>query len=809
MRSEGPPFAAPSLTVWVGPRRYVFAPGRDVVVGYGPRCDIPLEGPGNPAAPPTPRAEVVLRFTDAQWMAIDRSPDGSVGVFVDGARVPSVAIHDGQSIAIGDPRRGPRLVFRVGAATGPLGRPPAPPRRPRHPPQPPRFPPPPAPPPPDLRVPTERATEQIRIAPQHHTDLPGGRTPSRPAPPPAPSPPASSQPPARPSQAPRPSSRTGEGNSTCRLPLRPGARTTGVAAYQLGLTIDGHEMLAAISFTARPGTLTAVTGPSAHRNSALLALLAGGRERTSGQVTVDGHDVHAEPESMRTRIGAVTREECLHAQLTVEQVLGYTAELRLPPDTAPEHRDRVVDQVLEELDLTPHRATRIGRLPPGVRRCASLAVELITRPTLLVVDEPGAGLDAAQENHVMAMLRRQADIGCAVVVAVSAQYSAASPGNLTMCDQLLVLTATGTAAFLGTPPQIHPAMGTTDFGEVLARVSADPVGAHRAYRSRQQATAGGRAPTSPPEVAAPWPATARLPLQRQISTLTRRQIRLLFVDRVYFLFWAVLPLVLAALAVLIPGDNGLDRPPPGGGNPHEAIEVLAALNIAAVVLGTALTIRVVVAERHVFRREQAVGLSASAYLAAKVVVFGAAAAVLTAVVFVIVMVVKGGPVHGAVLLHNSASGATMELYVSVAATAIVSAVVGLALSTLGGSLREVLPLLVPVVLASLLFDGSLVPLVSKWGFRQISWFVPAQWGFAAAASTVDLRRVDTLATDAETWTHYSGWWVFDMFMLLLLGGLAAGFVRYRLRPPQRDTRDRSPHREPREAGDVAATAPGP
>jgi len=134
----------------------------------------------------------------------------------------------------------------------------------------------------------------------------------------------------------------------------------------------------------------------------------------------------------------------------------------------------------------------------------------------------------------------------------------------------------------------------------------------------------------------------------------------------------------------------------------------------------------------------------------------------------------------------------------VAVTAIVSAMVGLALSTLGNSLREVLPLLVPVVLASLLFDGSLVQLVGKWGFQQISWFVPAQWGFAASASTVDLRRVDALAANAEMWTHYSGWWVFDMIVLLVFGGVAAGFVRYRLRPPRREIRDQSLHREQQE-----------
>uniref|UniRef100_UPI001E5C5241 ABC transporter permease n=1 Tax=Mycobacterium sp. Marseille-P9652 TaxID=2654950 RepID=UPI001E5C5241 len=668
---------------------------------------------------------------------------------------------------------------------------------------------------PDLRAPTERDTQHIRIAPPRPTERP--TEPARsdtvaPEPdssPPPPQPPATPVPAAaepleaaeqpagrgliermvtRKIRVPRPAARTEEGSSTYRLPLRADARTIGVAAHQLGLVVDGHEMLSGISFTARPATLAAVVGPSAPRNSALLALLAGTRRPSSGVVTVDGHDVHAEPESMRARIGIVTRDECLHPRLTVERALGYAAELRLPPDTSSEHRGRVADQVLEELDLTEHRATRIAKLPPDVRRCVSMAVELVTRPTLLVVDEPGAGMDEAQENHVMAILRRQADLGCVVVVTMS---SHPSPSNLDLCDQVMVLTGAGSLGFLGAPQQVESALGTSDWSDVLARVSADPGAAHRAYRS------GLEEPAAPPEVAEPWPPPAQLPAKRQIRMLTRRQIRLLFVDRVYFLFWAVLPFVLGALVVLIPGDSGLDRPTSSSDNPHEAVEILAALNIAAVLLGTALTIRVVVAERRVFRREQALGLSAPAYLAAKVLVFSVAAAILTAIVFTVVVAVKGGPVHGAVLLGN----ATVELYVAVAVTAIVSAIVGLALSTLGRSLREVVPLLVPVILASVLFDGSLIPLVSKWGFQQISWFVPAQWGFAASASTVDLRRVDPLAANAEMWAHYSGWWVFDMIMLLLFGGLAAGVALYRLRPPRRENVSSGTRQQPGDPGE--------
>lgn len=782
MRPEASAFRASPLTVWVGSMRFVFGPGRDVIVGYGPACDIALERLGNASSPPPPpRPEVVLRYAGTQWVAIDLSHNG---IFVDGARAATVNIRDGQAIGIGDPQHGPRLVFETGHPAGPPapGRP-APRPAAYPPPRPPAAPRPVHPADPNPGAPTQRETQRMPVPP-----LPPPPA-ERPAAPPAPPPPVA-RPPAPPPaaadapgkggpgliermvtsklRAARPSFRTAQASATYRLPLKADARTVGVAAYQVGLTVDGRELLSGISFSARPGVFTAIAGPSPARNSALLGLLAGARGLSSGRVTVDGHDVHAEPDAMRTRVGVVARDDRLHRQLTVGQALGYAAEMRLPQDIPPEQRDRVVGQVLEELDLTEHRGTRIGKLSPEVRRCAALAVELLTRPTMLVVDEPTAGLDGEQQRHVMAMLRRQADIGCAVVAAVS---SPASLTNLNLCDQVLVLTSAGTPAFLGPPLQVESAMGTADWSKVLARVSADPDGTHRAFSARQPAPA-------PPEVAAPSPPAPETPKVRQVRLLAGRDVRLILADRLYSAFLVILPFVLAGLTLLIPGDSGFGRPAAGSAHPHEAIEILAALNVAAVIVGTALTVRAVVRERPIFRREQALGVSTAAYLAAKILVFGLAAAILTAIVFTIVVADEGGPAGGAALLHN----ATVELYVSVAMTAVVSAVIGLVLSTLGSSPREVLPLLVPVILGSALFNGSLVQLVSQWGLQQISWFVPAQWGFAASASTVNLRRVDALAANSEVWTHYSGWWVFDMTMLMLFGLAAAGFALYRLRP---------------------------
>nr|WP_257535106.1 ATP-binding cassette domain-containing protein [Mycobacterium ulcerans] len=817
------------LTVWLGSMRYVFAPGRDALVGYGNKFDIRLDGPAPFDTFDRPTPELALRFAGNRWVAIDQSRNG---MFVDGARLATVDIRDGLTITVGDPHYGTPLRFRSRCRRARCYRSPRGPHaaasaRRARPPQP-------VPEQTDgvghpalyrIGDPTNRhatagtadlrAGDPYRLAPwapaaspmpPHPPAPPPPRPPSQSSPtPPTPELPAASAPAASEGEE-QPKSRglvermidatrkvlpgraetdsasasasdsgsstgtgTGELPSTNRLPLKPGARTIGVAAYQLGLTVDGHELISDVSFTTRPGSLIAVVGPSRARNSSLAGLLARTRPLSDGVLTVDGHDVAAEPESMRSRIGVVTRDNRVHPRLTVEQALSYAARMRLPPDTSADNRRRVVNQVLDEVELTAQRATRVAKLTPDERRCAAIAIELITRPSLLVVDEPSAGLNPAQEMHVLAMLRRQADLGCVVVVA------SMPLAHLNMCDQVLLLTPAGTLAFAGPPVQIESTMGTASWPDIFARVSADPQAAHQSFQNRLRASVS---PT-PPSVLEPERRPAELTFGAQVRLILRRQVRVFLASRLYFVFLALLPFALGALTLLIPGDSGLDRPPPGSGNPHEAVEILAALNFAAVLMGTALTVRDLVSERQIFRREQAVGLSASAYLIGKIIMFGLVAAVQAAILTAIVLLIKSQPVHGAALLPNPG----VEIYASVAATTIVSAIIGLTLSTLGSSLREVLPLVVPVILASLLFAGGLVPLVGTWGFDQIAWFVPAHWGFAATASTVDLHRVDVLATHNEVWAHYAGWWAFDIGMLVTFGVVAAGLARYRLRAP--------------------------
>jgi len=543
---------------------------------------------------------------------------------------------------------------------------------------------------------------------------------------------------------------------------------------RIRFSVDGDQALADVSFTAAAGTLTAVIGLSEASTSALADVLGGAVQPSAGTVDFGGHDVAAD--FVRPRVAVVPRHDLLHPQLTVEQALRYAAELRFTPDTSADRRDEMVRSVIDEMELTSLRTVQLKKLTTEQRKQASLAVELLTSPALLVLDEPTAGLDPAAQQKLRATLRRLADDGRVVVVATT------SPGELDGCDQVLILTPTGIPAFAGAPTEIGSELGTGDWAEIVARVSADPYGAHDEYLARQHETPVAERPVgAPTENAADLNPPTYPGVWRQIVVAIRRQAWLLAGDQRYLIFLMILPLLFGSVALLTPGDTGLGPADPYGNSPDQAVEILAILNIGAVVTGTALGVRDLFGERRIFRREQAHGLSASAFLTAKVVVNSVVAIVQTGIITITAAVGRGAPTHGAVLLGN----ATFEVFVVLTVTAIVSAMVALALSAMASYAEQVLLTAVLIVFASLVFAGAMFPVEGRFGLEQIAWFVPARWSFAALASTVDIHAVNLLAATDDSWKHSSGQWLLDIGMLIGLGAVATAALRWWLRRPAR------------------------
>lgn len=555
-------------------------------------------------------------------------------------------------------------------------------------------------------------------------------------------------------------------------------RTGGLEVHGITWTIENNKtLLDNISIAARPGTLTAVIGPSGAGKSTFARLVAGYTQPTTGTVTFEGHNVHSEYASLRSRIGMVPQDDVVHGQLTVRQALMYAAELRLPPDTTKADREQVVMQVLEELEMTKHLETRVDKLSGGQRKRASVALELLTGPSLLILDEPTSGLDPALDRQVMTMLRQLADAGRVVLVVTH------SLTYLDVCDQVLLLAPGGKTAFYGPPSQIGPSMGTTNWADIFSSVAGDPDAANRRFLSQH----GPPPPQPPAEQPADLGSPTSTSVRRQFSTIARRQVRLVVSDRGYFAFLMFLPFIMGVLSLSVPGDVGFGVPVPamqGGPAPNEPGQILVMLNVGAIFMGTALTIRALIGERAIFRREQAVGLSTTAYLLAKVFVFTVFAIVQSAIVTAIAVIGKGWG-EGAVDSGAVIGSRSFELFVDIAVTTVAAAMVGLALSALAKSNEQIMPLLVVAIMSQLVFSGGMIPVTDRVVLDQMSWFTPARWGFAASASTIDLIRLvpGPLTPNDRHWQHTSGAWLFDMAMLAAICIGYTTFVRWKIRLP--------------------------
>ncbi|MET7684946.1 FHA domain-containing protein [Streptomyces sp. NPDC005423] len=519
-------------------------------------------------------------------------------------------------------------------------------------------------------------------------------------------------------------------------------------------------LLDRVSFPVGEKCLLAVVGPSGAGKSTLLNALTGQRPADHGTVLYDGRDLYRDYSELRQRIGLVPQDDILHGQLTVRAALTYAAELRFPQDTAKvERRDRV-DEVIRELGLEERAGQPVHSLSGGQRKRVSVALELLTKPSLLFLDEPTSGLDPGMDRSVMHMLRGLADDGRTVIVVTHSVLS------LDVCDRLLVLAPGGRTAYYGPPGDALAFFGFEEWPEAFEAFERDR---HRDWagefrdspfhrRYIDESTAQPRLPRSGPVTVAPPPR----PRSRgaQLSTLVRRYTAALAADRTFLVIMIALPFVMGAMARALAGDR-LTR--------ETAMNALLILCVGGVLTGAANAVRELVKERAIYRRERAVGLSRSAYLLSKIVVLGAIT-VLQAIVLTLVALL------GVNLNAPGGKGVLMppliEITVAVALLSFTAMVLGLLVSALVRKEEVTMPLLVLLAIVQVVFCGALLKLHGVPGLDQLSWLVPSRWALGGMAGTIGLARIvpGTLTGD-PLFRHSAGVWLLDMAMLVVLSAL--------------------------------------
>ena len=199
-----------------------------------------------------------------------------------------------------------------------------------------------------------------------------------------------------------------------------------------------------ISFSVYPGELVGVLGPSGSGKSTLLKAINGFVKASAGKVYVNGVDFYSNFEKLKNLIGYVPQDDIIHRALSVYKALYYTALLRLPAGTDKKDIQNRLGQILQILELEDRKKTKISRLSGGQRKRVSIGVELITKPPLLFLDEPTAGLDPSLECKMMRLFRKLANEGRTIFLSTHIMESV---GYL----DLIVILVQGRLAYFGPP----------------------------------------------------------------------------------------------------------------------------------------------------------------------------------------------------------------------------------------------------------------------------------------------------------------------------------------------------------------------
>lgn len=231
-----------------------------------------------------------------------------------------------------------------------------------------------------------------------------------------------------------------------------------IGVRSLRVIRGGRAVIDGLDFEVGRGQIVGLLGPSGCGKSTLMRALVGVQLGVSGECQVLG--MTAGSKALRTRVGYVTQEASVYGDLTVAENLAYFAAV-MGVEAAR------VTAVIDDVDLAAERDRRVDSLSGGQHNRVSLAVALLGRPDLLVLDEPTVGLDPVLRRDLWNHFRRLAASGVALLVSSHVMDEARE------CDRILMMRA-GRLLADDTEAGLRERTGTDDITDAfLALVETD------------------------------------------------------------------------------------------------------------------------------------------------------------------------------------------------------------------------------------------------------------------------------------------------------------------------------------------------
>lgn len=198
----------------------------------------------------------------------------------------------------------------------------------------------------------------------------------------------------------------------------------------LDVAYGGIRAVRELNLTVNEGEQVCLIGANGAGKSTTLRIIAGFLGATAGKVRIDGHDILDEPLKAREKIGYMPEAAPLYPEMRVSEYLAYRAELK---GVRRSDRKAFVSRAMEQARVADVQTKLIGHLSKGYRQRVGLADALVSRPPILILDEPTAGLDPNQIRDVRALVR---ELGREHTILVSTHIL---PEVEAMCDRAVVI----------------------------------------------------------------------------------------------------------------------------------------------------------------------------------------------------------------------------------------------------------------------------------------------------------------------------------------------------------------------------------
>jgi ABC-type multidrug transport system ATPase subunit/pSer/pThr/pTyr-binding forkhead associated (FHA) protein len=486
------------------------------------------------------------------------------------------------------------------------------------------------------------------------------------------------------------------------------------------------RLLDSVSLSIMPNEFVGLLGPSGAGKSTFMDALNGMRPASSGSVLVNNADLYQNLDAIKQSIGYVPQDDIIHRELTVYRTLYYVAKLRLSGDVSRSEIDQIIDEVMDVTGLSERRDVPINQLSGGQRKRVSIAVELITKPSVIYLDEPTSGLDPATEEKIMKLFRQIAESGRTVILTTHAME------NVKLFDKIVLLMR-GKLVFYGEPQAALDHVGATSFKDLYDKIE-DPIeeklkfGGDRLQITEQVAEDWKKKFTQTPEykknVYEPLKELGKLQSEgiktkhrlglfgsiRQFLTLSRRYWEVLVRDKMNLFILFIQAPIIAFLTFLVMGED----------QPRDFAYFV--MSLVAVWFGTSLSAREIIRERAIYNRERMVNLGLIPYVSSKLFILGIVVGLQCLMLFI---PLKFLDVSGLMPMPGVLGGIP-QLWIM-----LLTAAVGISLGLLISSIvktSEMATSLVPLILIPQILFSGLVGVPTGLN-KVVGLAMPATWAF--------------------------------------------------------------------------------